>query len=107
MLHKLRKMLNKERTNDIKTPKPTISFSETLERFNKLQPKKINLEDLQLEVNQIKSEIKQLKTENNNLKSKNANLEDRVSNLIKNLNLLTIKTIPLLKMRNLSLLHIY
>jgi hypothetical protein len=34
MLHKLRKMLNKEKTNDLKTPKPTISLSETLERFN-------------------------------------------------------------------------
>jgi hypothetical protein len=38
MLHKLRKMLNKEKTNDLKTPKPTISLSETLERFNKLKP---------------------------------------------------------------------
>ena len=34
MLHKLRKMLNKKETNDVKIPKPTISLSETLERFN-------------------------------------------------------------------------
>jgi 5,10-methenyltetrahydromethanopterin hydrogenase len=39
MLHKLRKMLNKKETNDTKIPKPTISLSETLERFNKLKPK--------------------------------------------------------------------
>ena len=76
MLHKLRKMLNKEKTDDLKTPKPTISLSETLERFNKFKPKKVNLEDLQLEVNQIKNEMKQLKNENNKLESKNANLED-------------------------------
>ena len=79
MLHKLRKMLNKEKTNDLKTPKPTISLSKTLERFNKLKPKKVNIEDLQFEVNQIKNEIQQLKLENNKLESKNANLEDRVS----------------------------
>jgi hypothetical protein len=79
MLHKLRNILNKEKTNDLKTPKPTISLSETLERFNKLKPKKVNLEYLQLEINQIKREIKQLKIENNNLESKIANLEDRVS----------------------------
>jgi predicted nuclease with TOPRIM domain len=79
MLHKLRKMLNKEKTNDLKTPKLTISLSETLERFNKLKPKKANLEDLQFEINQIKNEIQQLKTENTKLKNKNASLEDRVS----------------------------
>ena len=46
MLHKLRKMLNKKEViKDDKLPKPTISLSETLERFNKLKPKKINLED--------------------------------------------------------------
>ena len=72
-------MLNKEKTDDLKTPKPTISLSETLERFNKFKPKKVNLEDLQLEVNQIKNEMKQLKNENNKLESKNANLEDWVS----------------------------
>jgi hypothetical protein len=55
MLHKLRKMLNKKETNDDKIPKPTISFSKTLERFNKLKPKKTNLEDLQTEVSQIKN----------------------------------------------------
>ena len=79
MLHKLRKMLNKEKTNDLKKAKPTINLSETLERFNKLKPKKVNLEDLQFEVNQIKNEIQQLKTENTKLESKNTNLEDRVS----------------------------
>ena len=60
MLHKLRKMLNKEKPNDLKTPKPTISLSETLERFNKLKPKKVNLKDLQFEVNQIKNETQHL-----------------------------------------------
>jgi hypothetical protein len=87
LLHKLRKMLNKkEATKDDKLPKPTISLSETLERFNKLKPKKINLEDLQSEINQIKKEIIQLKAANEQLESqnaklegKNAKLEDRVS----------------------------
>ena len=47
MLHKLRKMLNqREATKDDKFPKPTISLSETLERFNKLKTKKVSLEDL-------------------------------------------------------------
>jgi hypothetical protein len=87
MLHKLRKMLNKkEATKDDKLPKPTISLSETLERFNKLKPRKINLEDLQSKINQIKKEIIQLKAVNEQLESqnaklegKNAKLEDRVS----------------------------
>ena len=79
MLHKLRKMLNKEKTNDLKKAKPTINLSETLERFNKLKPKKVNLEDLQFEVNQIKNEIQQLNTDNNKLENKKANLKDRVS----------------------------
>jgi hypothetical protein len=87
MLHKLRKMLNKkEAIKDDKLPKPTISLSETLERFNKLKPRKINLEDLQSEINQIKKEIIQLKAvneqrENQNakLESKNVKLEDCVS----------------------------
>ena len=57
MLRRLRKMLNKkEATKDDKLSKPTISLSETLERFNKLKSKKINLENLQYEVNQIKKE---------------------------------------------------
>ena len=80
MLHKLRKMLNKkEETKDNKIPKPTISLSKTLERFNKFKPKKINLEDLQSEVNQIKKEIIQLTVVNEQLESKNAKLENRVS----------------------------
>ena len=37
---------NKKSCFYAKIPKPTISLSETLERFNKLKPKKINLEDL-------------------------------------------------------------
>jgi hypothetical protein len=82
MLHKLRKMLNKkEETKDNKIPKPTISLSETLERFNKLKPKKINLEDLQSEVNQIKKEIIQLKAVNEQLESKNAKLEGKNAKL--------------------------
>ena len=39
-------------------------------RFNKLKIRKVNIEDLQLEVNQIKNEIKQLKTDNNNLQDR-------------------------------------
>jgi hypothetical protein len=72
MLHKLRKMLNKKESNDTKIPKPTISLSETLKRFNKLKSKKVNLEYLQNEVSQIKKEIQQLKSENDKL-------QDRVS----------------------------
>jgi CII-binding regulator of phage lambda lysogenization HflD len=78
MLHKLRKMLNKkEATKDDKLPKPTISLFETLERFNKLKPRKINLEDLQSEINQIKKEIVQLKAANEQLESQNAKLEGK------------------------------
>jgi predicted nuclease with TOPRIM domain len=78
MLHKLRKILNKkEATKDDKLPKPTISLSETLERFNKLKPKKINLEDVQSEINQIKKEIIQLKAVNEQLEGKNAKLEGK------------------------------
>jgi hypothetical protein len=87
MLHKLRKMLNKkEATKDDKLPKPTISLSETLERVNKLKPRKTNLEDLQSEINQIKKEIihlkavnEQLENQNVKLEGKNAKLEDHVS----------------------------
>ena len=82
MLHKLRKMLNKkETTKDDKLPKPTISVSETLERFNKLKPKKISLEDLQSEINQIKREIIQLKAVNEQLESQNAKLEGKNNKL--------------------------
>jgi hypothetical protein len=82
MLQKLRKMLNKkEATKDDKLPKPTISLSETLKRFNKLKPKKINLENLQSEVNQIKKEIIQLKVVNEQLESKNAKLEGKNAKL--------------------------
>jgi predicted nuclease with TOPRIM domain len=87
MLHKLRKMLNKkDEVKDNKLPKPTISLSETLERFNKLKSKKVSLEDLQLEIKQIKQEIiqlkdvnKQLEDKNLKLENKNNKLEDRVS----------------------------
>ena len=80
MLHKLRKMLNKkDEVKDNKIPKPTISLSETLERFNKLKPKKVSLEDLQLEIKQIKQEIIQLKDINKQLEDKNNKLEDRVA----------------------------
>jgi hypothetical protein len=87
MLHKLRKMLNKkDEVKDNKLLKPTISLSETLKRFNKLKPKKVSLEDLQLEIKQIKQEIiqlkdvnKQLEDKNLKIENKNTKLEDRVS----------------------------
>ena len=74
-LEKLRKLLNKQETNKQNLPKPTISLSETFKRFNKIKPKKVNIEDLQHEVNQIKGEIKQLKTDNNNLQDRLSILE--------------------------------
>jgi hypothetical protein len=74
-LEKLRKLLNKQETSKHNLPKLTISLSETFERFNKLKIKKVNIEDLQLEVNQIKNEIKQLKTDNNNLQDRLSILE--------------------------------
>ena len=78
-------MLNKKETNDTKIPKPTISLSETLERFNKLKPKKVNLEDLQNEVSQIKKEIQQLKSENDKLQDRVSDLElDKKLKLINN-----------------------
>ena len=98
-LKKLRKLLTKEETNKHNLPKFTISLSETMERFNKLKPKKLNIEDLQFEVNQIKNEIRQLKGENNRP-------EDRVSileiNNKFNHNSSITKPIQLLRMKNLS-----
>ena len=82
MLHKLRKMLNKkDEVKDNKLPKPTISLSEILERFNKLKPKKVSLEDLQLEIKQIKQEIIQLKDVNKQLEDKNLKLENKNTKL--------------------------
>jgi hypothetical protein len=113
MLHKLRKMLNKkDEVKDNKLPKPTISLSETLERFNKLKPKKVSLDDLQLEIKQIKQKIIQLKDVNKQLEDKNLKLvtkninwktEYLSLNSIKFSNPLIIMNLPL-KMNNLNLL---
>ena len=63
-------LTKKDEVKDIKIHKPTISLSETLERFNKLKTKKVSLEDLQLEIKQIKQEIVQLKDVNKQLEDK-------------------------------------
>ena len=55
-----------------KKQKTTISFEETLERFNKKNSKDLTINDLQHEINIVKQEISELrhknKSDNNHLK---------------------------------------
>ena len=55
-----------------KKQKSTISFEETLERFNKKNSKDLTVNDLQHEINIVKQEISELrhknKSDNNHLK---------------------------------------
>ena len=57
-----------------KKQKSTISFEETLERFNKKKSKDLTVNDLQHEINIVKQEISELKhknkSDNNHLKQK-------------------------------------
>ena len=68
-LDKLKKNLIKDETG--KKLKSTISFKETLERFNKKKSKELIVNDLQHEIIVVKQEIielKNIKSDNNNLK---------------------------------------
>ena len=54
-LNKLKKNLIKD--ENVKKLKPTISFEETLERFNKKKSKDLTINDLQHEIIVVKQEI--------------------------------------------------
>ena len=58
-----------------KKPKSTISFEETLERFNKKKSKELTVNDLQNEIHIVKQEINELKHEFKSMKSDNNNLK--------------------------------
>ena len=69
-MFKFKKNLVKNQTD--KKQKSTISFEETLERFNKNNSKDLTVNDLQHEINIVKQEISELrhknKSDNNHLK---------------------------------------
>ena len=58
--------------------KSTISFEETLERFNKKKSKELTVNDLQHEINVVKQEINELKHEFKSIKSDNNNLKQEL-----------------------------
>ena len=65
-LDKLKKNLMKDKT--AKKLKSTISFEETLERFNKKKSKDLTVNDLQHEITVVKQEIIELKNDKNDLR---------------------------------------
>ena len=71
-MDKFKKNLIKNETD--KKQKSTISFEETLEKFNKKKSKDLTVNDLQHEINIVKQEISELKhknkSDNNHLKQK-------------------------------------
>ena len=71
-LDKLKKNLIKNETG--KKLKSTISFEETLERFNKKKSKDLTVNDLQHEITVVKQEIKKFK----NIKSDNNDLRQEL-----------------------------
>ena len=75
-LNKFKKNLIKDETS--KKLKSTISFEETLERFNKKKSKELTDNDLQREINVVKQEINELKHEFKNIKSDNNNLKQEL-----------------------------
>ena len=75
-LDKFKKNLIKEETG--KKLKSTISFEETLERFNKKKSKNLTVNDLQHEITIIKQEIIELKNEFKNIKSDNNKLKQEL-----------------------------
>ena len=58
--------------------KSTISFEETLERFNKTKSKVLTINDLQHEINIVKQEISELKHDFRNIKNDNNNLKQEL-----------------------------
>ena len=75
-LNKLKKNLIKDETG--KKLKSTISFEETLERFNKKKSKDLTVNDLQYEITIVKQEIIELKNEFKNIKSDNNDLRQEL-----------------------------
>ena len=75
-LYKLKKNLIKDETSN--KLKSTISFEETLERFNKKRSKELTVNDLQHEIIVVKQEIIELKNEFKNIKSDNNNLKQEL-----------------------------
>ena len=75
-MDKLKKNLIKDETS--KKLKSTISFEETLERFNKKKSKDLTVNDLQHEIIVVKQEIIELKNEFKNIKSDNNNLKQEL-----------------------------
>ena len=75
-LDKFKKNLVKDETD--KKLKPTISFEETLERFNKKKSKELTVNDLQHEINIVKQEINELKHDFKYIKNDNNNLKQEL-----------------------------
>ena len=75
-LDKLKKNLIKD--ENVKKLKSTISFEETLERFNKKKSKDLTINDLQHEITVVKQEIIELKNEFKNIKSDKNNLKQEL-----------------------------
>ena len=59
----------------VKNLKSTMSFEETLERFNKKKSEDLTVNDLQHEITVVKQEIIELKNEFKNIKSDNHNIK--------------------------------
>ena len=78
-LDKLKKNLIKDETG--KKLKSTISFEETLERFNKKKSKDLIVNDLQHEITVVKQKIIQFKNELKNIKSDNNELRQELLHL--------------------------
>ena len=75
-LDKFKKNLIKDETN--KKLKSSMSFEETLERFNKKKSKNLTVNDLQHEITIVKQEIIELKNEFKNFKSDNHNIKQQL-----------------------------
>ena len=75
-LDKFKKNLIKDETSN--KLKSTISFEETLERFNKKKSKDLTVNDLQHEITVVKQEIIKLKNEFKDIKSDNNNLKQEL-----------------------------
>ncbi|KAL4615580.1 hypothetical protein ACB092_07G136400 [Castanea dentata] len=75
-LDKFLKNLTKE--DKVKRPNSTISFEETLKRFNKNKSKEITVNDLQHEIKTVKQEIIQLKNDVKTIKHDNDHLKQEL-----------------------------
>ena len=75
-MDKFKKNLIKDETG--KKLKSTISFEETLKRFNKKNFKYLTVNDLQHEITIVKQEIIDLKNEFKNIKSDNHNIKQEL-----------------------------